>query len=116
MSATVDTLTAPVTFTTGAVKELFKLRDQQELTDDFGLRIGVEGGGCLRGKVNRGGVRWDVMEEMRERGNNSLVGAASRKLPAMGTRAGAMTREGKRKSARGASRHLVAPERGATGT
>jgi iron-sulfur cluster assembly protein len=46
MSATVETLTAPVTFTQGAVKELFKLRDQQELSDDFGLRIGVEGGGC----------------------------------------------------------------------
>ena len=46
MSATVETLTAPVTFTEGAVKELHKLRDQQELTDDFGLRIGVEGGGC----------------------------------------------------------------------
>ena len=46
MSATVETLTAPVTFTEGAVKELYKLRDQQELTDDFGLRIGVEGGGC----------------------------------------------------------------------
>jgi iron-sulfur cluster assembly protein len=46
MSAIVETLTAPVTFTEGAVKELFKLRDQQELSDDFGLRIGVEGGGC----------------------------------------------------------------------
>lgn len=46
MSATVETLTAPVTFTEGAVKELFKLRDQQELNEDFGLRIGVEGGGC----------------------------------------------------------------------
>jgi hypothetical protein len=32
MSATVETLTAPVTFTEGAVKELFKLKDQQELT------------------------------------------------------------------------------------
>ena len=37
---------APVTFTQGAVKELFKLKDQQEIGDDFGLRIGVEGGGC----------------------------------------------------------------------
>jgi iron-sulfur cluster assembly protein len=46
MSATVETLTAPVTFTEGAVKELFKLKDQQELSDDFGLRVGVEGGGC----------------------------------------------------------------------
>ena len=37
---------APVSFTEGAVKELKKLKDQQELNDDFGLRVGVEGGGC----------------------------------------------------------------------
>lgn len=37
---------APVTLTEGAVKELKKLKDQQEIGDDFGLRIGVEGGGC----------------------------------------------------------------------
>ncbi len=37
---------APVTFTEGAVKELFKLKDQQEIGDDYGLRVGVEGGGC----------------------------------------------------------------------
>lgn len=37
---------APVTFTEGAVKELHKLRDQQEVGEDFGLRVGVEGGGC----------------------------------------------------------------------
>ncbi|PLW88914.1 HesB/IscA family protein, partial [Mucilaginibacter sp.] len=46
MSATVETLTAPVTFTEGAVKELYKLKEQQEIGDDFGLRVGVEGGGC----------------------------------------------------------------------
>ena len=38
--------TAPVTLTDGAVKELIKLKDQQEIGDDFGLRVGVEGGGC----------------------------------------------------------------------
>lgn len=37
---------APVSFTEGAVKELNKLKDQQELGVDFGLRVGVEGGGC----------------------------------------------------------------------
>jgi len=37
---------APVSFTGGAVKELLKLRDQQEIGEDFGLRIGVDGGGC----------------------------------------------------------------------
>jgi|SRR5690606_36870938 len=40
------TSAAPVTFTAGAVQELKKLKSQQELSDDFGLRIGVEGGGC----------------------------------------------------------------------
>jgi iron-sulfur cluster assembly protein len=44
MSTAVET--APVSFTEGAVKELLKLKDQQELGDDFGLRVGVEGGGC----------------------------------------------------------------------
>ncbi|MFZ4262648.1 HesB/IscA family protein [Sphingobacterium sp. HJSM2_6] len=37
---------APVTITDGALKELKKLIDQQEINSDFGLRIGVEGGGC----------------------------------------------------------------------
>jgi len=37
---------APVSFTEGAVKELYKLKDQQEISDDYGLRVGVEGGGC----------------------------------------------------------------------
>jgi len=46
MSNTTDTAFAPVSFTEGAVKELHKLRDQQEIADNFGLRVGVEGGGC----------------------------------------------------------------------
>jgi len=46
MSNTVETAFAPVTFTETAVKELLKLKDQQEIADDFGLRVGVEGGGC----------------------------------------------------------------------
>ena len=45
MSTAVEMM-APVSFTEGAVKELNKLKDQQELNDDFGLRVGVEGGGC----------------------------------------------------------------------
>ena len=36
----------PVSFTEGAKKELRKLREQQELGEDFGVRVGVEGGGC----------------------------------------------------------------------
>ena len=27
-------------------KELYKLKDQQEIGEDYGLRVGVEGGGC----------------------------------------------------------------------
>ncbi len=46
MSTVVETALAPVTFTEGAVKEIIKLKDQQELNDEFGLRVGVEGGGC----------------------------------------------------------------------
>lgn len=38
--------TVPVKLTTGAVAELKKLIDQQELTEEYGLRLGVEGGGC----------------------------------------------------------------------
>jgi len=38
--------TAPVTLTEGAVRELKKLIAQQELSAEYGLRIGVEGGGC----------------------------------------------------------------------
>ena len=37
---------APITLTSGAVNELKKLIDQQEISADFGLRVGVEGGGC----------------------------------------------------------------------
>jgi iron-sulfur cluster assembly protein len=44
MSTAVET--APVSFTEGAIKELYKLKDQQEISDDYGLRVGVEGGGC----------------------------------------------------------------------
>jgi iron-sulfur cluster assembly protein len=46
MNTAVETTLAPVSFTPGAVKELLKLKDQQELGEDFGLRVGVEGGGC----------------------------------------------------------------------
>jgi iron-sulfur cluster assembly protein len=46
MSTENITTTGPVTLTTGAVAELKKLIDQQELGAEFGLRLGVEGGGC----------------------------------------------------------------------
>lgn len=46
MSTETITEKAPLTLTEGAVKELKKLKDQQEISENFGLRIGVEGGGC----------------------------------------------------------------------
>ncbi|MEH6308851.1 iron-sulfur cluster assembly accessory protein [Olivibacter sp. CPCC 100613] len=46
MSTEVITSSAPLQLTEGAVKELKKLQEQQEIADDFGLRVGVEGGGC----------------------------------------------------------------------
>ena len=46
MSTNVASLTAPVTLTEGAKKEIIKLISQQELGEDYGLRLGVEGGGC----------------------------------------------------------------------
>lgn len=46
MSTAVETNLATVSFTDGAIKELNKLRNQQESGDDFGVRVGVVGGGC----------------------------------------------------------------------
>lgn len=41
-----NTLTTPVSFTEGAIKELKNIYTNQELTENHGLRVGVEGGGC----------------------------------------------------------------------
>lgn len=46
MSTEIADLTAPVSLTDGAKKEIIKLIQQQELGQDYGLRLGVEGGGC----------------------------------------------------------------------
>lgn len=46
MSTAVDSTFAPVTFSDGAAKELNKLKNQQEIGENYGLRVGVEGGGC----------------------------------------------------------------------
>ena len=46
MSIDIANATAPVTLTDGAKMEIKKLIQQQELGDDYGLRLGVEGGGC----------------------------------------------------------------------
>ncbi|WP_236975394.1 HesB/IscA family protein [Membranihabitans maritimus] len=36
----------PVTLTDGAVSELEKIRNQEKIPSEYGLRIGVKGGGC----------------------------------------------------------------------
>ncbi len=36
----------PVTLTDGAVKQLKRIMQEQGVPDDYGLRIGVKGGGC----------------------------------------------------------------------
>ena len=46
MSTEAATSLAPVTLTEGAKKEIKKLISQQELGEEYGLRLGVEGGGC----------------------------------------------------------------------
>ena len=47
MSETISaTKLAPITLTEGALRELRGIRDQQKVPDDYGLRVGVKGGGC----------------------------------------------------------------------
>ena len=41
-----DTLTIPITLTDGAIKQLQRIREEQNLPEDHGLRVGVKGGGC----------------------------------------------------------------------
>ncbi|HEY0897313.1 MAG TPA: iron-sulfur cluster assembly accessory protein [Sphingobacteriaceae bacterium] len=46
MGTGVVNMVSPVSLTDGAKSEIKKLMEQQELGGDFGLRLGVEGGGC----------------------------------------------------------------------
>lgn len=46
MSAITLNNEAPVILTEGAKREVRKLMQQQEFGEGFGLRLGVEGGGC----------------------------------------------------------------------
>lgn len=46
MSTETTKAKSPVNITDDAVAELKKLIDQQELTEEFGLRLGVQAGGC----------------------------------------------------------------------
>jgi len=36
----------PISLTEGAVKQLQRIRREQSIPDDHGLRVGVKGGGC----------------------------------------------------------------------
>lgn len=36
----------PISLTAGAVKQLKRIREEQNLSDDYVLRVGVKGGGC----------------------------------------------------------------------
>ena len=41
-----STITAPIGLTEGAIKQLKLIRESQNVPAEFGLRIGVKGGGC----------------------------------------------------------------------
>ena len=46
MSTIEKTLEAPVTFTESAIKQLLLIQEQEKISADHGLRVGVKGGGC----------------------------------------------------------------------
>lgn len=41
-----NTLTQPISLTEGAVNQLKKIMMEQKIPQDYGLRVGVKGGGC----------------------------------------------------------------------
>lgn len=46
MSVETNTGIQPITLTEGAVKQLTRIRNEQNIPDDHALRVGVKGGGC----------------------------------------------------------------------
>lgn len=46
MSATTTTNLQPLTLTSGAIKQLTRIRTEKDIPADHGLRVGVQGGGC----------------------------------------------------------------------
>lgn len=44
--STVKTTIDPVSITAGAIKQLNRIREDQNVPDDHALRVGVKGGGC----------------------------------------------------------------------
>lgn len=41
-----ETAIKPIVLTDGAVKQLEKIKENQGISEDYGLRVGVKGGGC----------------------------------------------------------------------
>ena len=46
MSDTKTGINTPITLTEGAVNQLLRIREEQKVPADHGLRVGVKGGGC----------------------------------------------------------------------
>ena len=46
MSEIKTTTMSPITLTKGAVRELKRIQTSQNLAPEYGLRVGVKGGGC----------------------------------------------------------------------
>lgn len=42
----VKTSTQPIVLTEGALKQLTRIRQEENIPEDHGLRVGVKGGGC----------------------------------------------------------------------
>lgn len=38
--------TQPISLTEGAIKQLNRIREEQNISEEYGLRVGVKGGGC----------------------------------------------------------------------
>lgn len=46
MEEAVSTKVQPITITDTAVKQLLRIKNEQQVPDNHGLRVGVKGGGC----------------------------------------------------------------------
>jgi iron-sulfur cluster assembly protein len=46
MDVMTNTKTQPITLTDAAVKQLMRIKEDQKIPAEFGLRVGVKGGGC----------------------------------------------------------------------
>lgn len=42
----IDVSVSPISLTPSAVSQLIRIRDEQNIAEDYGLRVGVKGGGC----------------------------------------------------------------------